>query len=214
MEKTILEFNKNTDEQFRKEYVQTLISNLSGLNKQEANVFIIIATVILIYFLVITKSITSINMGFVEVNKMDILIVYLPIVFIYTMFKSYSITFQIKETKEILDELLEDKLLMDKDDNIDLKSSRFSRAFYPYSFSNTVRGILKKSPNVILTTLGFIVLIPLLFIGILPFGIMALMLIKSSEIYTTNIILTIGYYSTWWCLILLVFYIIMNGIKK
>jgi hypothetical protein len=214
MGKTIQEFNKNTDEQFRKEYVQTLISNLSGLNKQEANVFIIIATVILIYFLVITGSITSINMGFVEVNKMDILIVYLPIVFIYTMFKSYSITFQIKETKEILDELLEDKLLMDKDDKIDLKSSRFSRAFYPYSFSNTARGILKKSPNIILTTLGFILLIPVLFISILPFGIMALMLIKSSEIYTTNIILTIGYYSTWWSSILLVFYIIMNGIKE
>lgn len=214
MKKTIQDFKEKTEEQFRKEYVQTVVSNLSDLNKEESKTIILMATTILIYFLVITGAISKINLGFVDVDKMEILIAYTPIIFLYLMFKSYSITFQIKESKAVLDELLENELLLDQSEEPDLKSTRFSRAFYPYSFSTQAGSVLKNSPNILMTIIGFILMLPVMTIGLLPYGIIALMLYESHKIIDVNIFTKIGYIGTWWATGLLVFYVIMNGMKK
>lgn len=213
MSETIEKFKHSTEERFRETYIQTLNSNLAELYKQEAKAFILICITVLMYMLVQMKSINGIDLGFFKIEKTEILVAYLPIVFIYSLFHSYSVTFQIKETRKILEELLQKELLFEPDRQLKLMSTRFSRAFFPYSISTTLAKLAQKPPHIIMSIIGFIILLPTIVIGLLPYIILTFMLIQTYSLGLNSYLIWIGFCASIWGTLLLLFMVIMNGLK-
>ena len=121
------------------------------------------------------------------------------------LFSVYGTAFQIQETGSILNHIYKKRFLLAESK---LDNNKFSRAFYPTSFAKTVKNILSEEPNIIESIIGFILLLPILIIGLLPFGVLFLML---NEVFCnefSNLYGKVSFYVSLWGIALLLFYIV------
>jgi hypothetical protein len=205
------EFLHANDKEFVELYSTQLLSNLNELFSREQKYNVLQMLLLLTFFLLKTSRIESFDIGPITVTDIGIIYVFIPIVFIYILFSMYGVAFQIQETESILNHIYKKRfLLVDSK----LESNKFSRAFFPTSFAKTVKKIVSEKPNIIESIIGFLLLLPILLIGILPFGVLFLML---SEVYCSeysNWYGKVSFYVSLWGIALLLFYIVTWIRKK
>lgn len=207
-------FVENNDKEFLTFYGNQLISNLSNLNKKEEKQTIFLTLLLLLFFLLKTSKLESFDIGPLTITDTGIIVVFIPIVFIYTLFNMYSLTFQKKEIQIILNHLYHKQLLLKENGLKENNSNKFSRAFFPLSISNTVKKIISDKPHIVESIIGFILLLPTVLIALLPYFVIYLML---SEIYTSQFYIWYGklaFYISIWGVALVLFYVVMNGLKE
>ncbi len=208
------EFNRfinANDKEFLDLYSKQVLSNLDELYKKEQKYTILLALLLLTFFLLQTSKIENFDIGPITITDIGIIYVFIPIAFIYTLFSMYCIVFQIQETETILNQFYRNKLLLNESK---LNSNKFSRAFFPTSFVKTVQKIVSNKHSIIESFIGFFLLLPILVIGLLPYGVLFLMI---SEIYSnefSNWYGKVSFFVSLWGSALMIFYVVSNGLRK
>ena len=214
MKNSVEDFLDKNNTDFISSYTSQILSNLADLNKRESKHFIGLALVLLLYMLLRNNHVNEIDLGFFIVKEKDLIISYMPILFIYLLMSLYSITFQIKESQRIIEDLIGAKLLIKKDDKLKYTSSRFSRAFFPYSFATQVKSIFNSKPTAIQALIGFIILLPILIVALVPHVIVIFMIIDTYYLNFEIVEIKIAFWVSIWVYVLLWYYIIANGLAK
>ena len=208
------EFNRfinANDKEFLDLYSKQVLSTLDELYKKEQKYTILLALLLLTFFLLQTSKIENFDIGPITITDIGIIYVFIPIAFIYALFSMYGIVFQIQETETVLNQFYRNKLLLNESK---LNSNKFSRAFFPTSFAKTVQKIVSNKHSIIESIIGFFLLLPTLVIGLLPYGVLFLMI---SEIYSnefSNWYGKVSFFVSVWGSALMIFYVVSNGLRK
>lgn len=202
------EFIENNKEEILIDYRDKLYNNLQELIKKEEKQILILLILVTLYFFVDYKSLSDISLGILTItNPANLIIQLIPIIFCTLLFNLYRIGKDRQDLHESLKEVtskLTCNLIISESENEQLNNSLY-RLYLPNSIGNFASPIVAKKP-IIITFVGFILLIPFFIIGLIPFLIIFLML---SNLWQTQIHTLLGMISfliTLWIVLSIIFF--------
>lgn len=208
----INKFISENDPQLVKDYHNKLFDNLKELNAKEEKHVFWLCVVIFLYLISGSMTIQSISLGPVTINDSSAITKILPLVFVYIVYVLHSITGQKKDINLAFEIITANQFNMigEKDNTV----SFLSRIYRPFEYSNSFSHFLRDKPHIIESLIGFIILLPLLAIGLTPYLVSISMLIDLYKNYMNDILGKISFWITLWLFIITIFLIIVNTIKN
>lgn len=215
---TIANFiSDNQTNEFLPSYFDKLYENLKDLNNRSEKYTIGLILIIFLHLIFGQNTIESFSIGPINIKDISIIPKVLPILIIYAIFNLYSIQHQKNDLINAL-KVHSFTFFKQKYTSEDLKNNNkltyITRLFLPYSFSNMVTSLLTEKPSKLTSAIGFIILLPTIALGLLPFAFLYQMLESIFNKYYND---TLGFISFWlsiWVFVLTIFYIVINAINE
>ena len=200
---------ENSSDEYINNYTDKVYENYKELGKKEEKHNLWLVIIILLYMIIDNSSISSVNIGPININDISVVSKLLPIILIYILFNLISIT---DHKKDLLITL---KTISNLRSNKTLKEIDFSlRMYLPYMFSNSIRKLTTSKPHIITSLIGFSLLLPIIIVALTPYVIIVLMLIDIYNKHMNDFLGYLSFYITLWSLFLFVFYIIVGAINS
>ncbi|RED23359.1 hypothetical protein BD847_2410 [Flavobacterium cutihirudinis] len=185
------EFIETNKEEILIDYRDKLYNNLQELIKKEEKQTLILLILVTLYFFVDYKSLSNISLGILTITNPENLVIQLiPILFCTLLFNLFRMGRDRQDLHESLKQITS-KLtsnLINSELKDELLNNTLYRLYLPNSIGNFASSITARQP-IILTFIGFILLLPFFIIGLVPFFIIFLML---SNLWQTQIESTPG----------------------
>jgi hypothetical protein len=197
-------------------YFDKCYENLKDLNKSEEKFTVGLVLLVFLHIVFSKDSISSLNIGPISVKDISIIPKLLPILTTYVLFNMYAIE---KHKANVLNAIKIYSYTFYKQDykSEHLKKMRttfITKLYLPFSFSVVISSLLDEKPSLIKSIMGFIILLPTIVLGLLPFYFLYQMLKTIFYKYYDD---SLGFYSFWvslWVFILIMFYIISETISE
>lgn len=209
-------FSVLVDQDTLKEYFDKVYDSLSVLNVHEEkhNFWLIVS--IFIYIVFYDSSIESLAIGPVTLKDVSVIGKILPPIIAYIFFNLRTIKSQKADVNFTL-KFLSKKLFLQSNEELitnDVSNTFLTRVFLPYSFTNSISKIIREKPSTAESFIGFPLLLPLMFIGIVPYFIMGFTIY---DLYQNQRETWLGVGCLWitiWIFLLMLFYIVLEGVKS
>jgi hypothetical protein len=201
---SIIDFiDKNKDTGLLPDFFNKCYEKLKDLNKIEEKFSIGVVFLIVVHLIFSKENINSLEVGPISIKDVSIVPITIPVLLTYILFNLYVIN---KQKKDVINALRIYSYIFFRQE--------YTRLFLPYTFSTEVSSILEDKPNAFTSLIGFILLLPLMLIGLLPYYFLLRMLMAVyNEYYFTNL----GFYSFWisiWLFLIMIFYLITTAISE
>jgi hypothetical protein len=213
---SIIDFiDKNKDTGLLPDFFNKCYEKLKDLNKIEEKFSIGVVFLIVVHLIFSKENINSLEVGPISIKDVSIVPITIPVLLTYILFNLYVIN---KQKKDVIALRIYSYIFFRQEYTSEhLKENRLNkitRLFLPYTFSTEVSSILEDKPNAFTSLIGFILLLPLMLIGLLPYYFLLRMLMAVyNEYYFTNL----GFYSFWisiWLFLIMIFYLITTAISE
>ncbi|SHG25433.1 hypothetical protein [Flavobacterium johnsoniae] len=206
--KQLKEFIANNKDEILIDYRDKLYNNIQELIKKEERQTLILLILVTLYFFVDYKSLSEISLGVLTItNPANLIIQLIPIIFCALLFNLYSIGKDRQDLHETLKEIISHLTsnLINSESKDELLNNTLYRLYLPNSIGNFASKITAKKP-IILTFIGFILLIPFFIIGFIPFFIIFLMLSNLWQTQINTILGMISFSTTLWIVLSIIFF--------
>lgn len=203
----------NKEEQLS--FLEKAYANLDNLYRKENKYSLWLILILFIYFFVDYLGIKSFNLGFISLDEITVFPKILPLFFLYSFISLKIINSQINNTAIVLKILTEttifEKIKCNKGENFNLLKG----VYLPYNFSIAIEKFIpKKKPNIVESFIGFVLFFPVIFISLIPYIAIFRMLYNLWFKYSDDTLAIICFWLTLWTFIILIFYIVKDGIQK
>lgn len=214
---SIIDFiDKNKDTGLLPDFFNKCYEKLKDLNKLEEKFTIGVVFLIVVHLIFSKENINSLEVGPISIKDVSIVPIAIPVLLTYILFNLYVIN---KQKKEVINALRIYSYIFFRQEYTSehLKENRLNkitRLFLPYTFSTEVSSILEDKPNAFTSLIGFILLLPLMLIGLLPYYFLLRMLMT---VYNEYYCMNLGFYSFWisiWLFLIMIFYLITTAISE
>ncbi len=206
--KQLKEFIANNKEEILIDYRDKLYNNIQELIKKEERQTLVLLILVTLYFFVDYKSLSEISLGVLTItNPVNLITQLIPIIFCALLFNLYVIGKDRQDLHESLKEIISHLTnnLINSESKDELLNNTLYRLYLPHSIGNFASKITAKKP-IILTFIGFILLIPFFIIGFIPFFIIFLMLSNLWQTQITTILGMISFSITLWIVLSIIFF--------
>ena len=211
VEKVKLFINTN-DAQTVKDYHDRLFENLKELNEKEEKYVFWQFIVTFLYLFAGNITFSNLSLGPVSVTDATVVVKIIPVIFIYIFYTLHSITVQKKEVTLAFETISASRFsdILNKEN----PHSFLARIYKPHAFTNSITSLFREKPHIIEAFIGFIILLPLIVIGLAPYFIAGSMLI---DLYTNHMTDNLGKLSFWitlWLCFIILFHMVIGGIRN
>jgi uncharacterized membrane protein len=214
---SIIDFiDENKENELLPDFFNKCYDKLKDLNKLEEKFNYSMIFVIMLHLIFTKENISSLDFGPINIKDVSIIPIIIPVILTYVLFNLYVINKQKKKVTNAL-KIYSYTFYRQEYTREHLKENilnNVTRLFLPFTFSTEISSILENKPNVLTAFIGFVLLLPLVLIGLLPyFFLTKMLLIIHNEYYCT----TLGFYSFWiciWMFLVMMFYLITSAIAE
>ena len=183
----ILYFLERLDDNSLKDYSDKLYESLKDIETKEDKLLFWFV-ILLILYLFGNVGIDEVNLIFINIKDFSLVSKISPLIMGYLLFQMVFITSHKKELLLALDVVFEKRF---KDKPIIEEKYGFrkliSRLFIPFSITNSLSSVFDRKRSIIESFVGFILLLPILLIGLVPTLVYILMIINLYKNYTNDL---------------------------
>lgn len=183
----ILYFLERLDDNSLKDYTDKLYESLKDIETKEDKLLFWFV-ILLILYLFGNVGIDEVNLIFINIKDFSLVSKISPLIMGYLLFQMVFITSHKKELLLALDVVFEKRF---KDKPIIEGKYGFrkliSRLFIPFSITNSLSSVFDRKRSIIESFVGFILLLPILLIGLVPTLVYILMIINLYKNYTNDL---------------------------
>lgn len=183
----ILYFIERLDDNSLKDYSDKLYESLKDIETKEDKLLFWFV-ILLILYLFGNVGIDEVNLIFINIKDFSLVSKISPLIMGYLLFQMVFITSHKKELLLALDVVFEKRF---KDKPIIEEKYGFrkliSRLFIPFSITNSLSSVFDRKRSIIESFVGFILLLPILLIGLVPTLVYILMIINLYKNYTNDL---------------------------
>jgi hypothetical protein len=214
---SIIDFiDKNKDNPLLHDFFNRCYEKLKDLNKLEQRFTYGVVFFIMLHLIFSKENITSLEVGPIAIKDVSIIPIAIPVILTCLLFNLFAIN---KQKKVVVNALRIYSYIFYRQEytSEDLKENRLNnvtRLFLPFTFWTEASSILENKPNILSSFIGFILLLPIILIGLSPYYFLIRMLfIVHSEYCSTKL----GFFSFWiciWLFLVMMFYFITTAISE
>ena len=201
----ILDFLERLDDNSLKDYSDRLYESLKDIETKEDKLLFWFV-VLLILYLFGNVGVDEVNLIFINIKDFSLVSKISPLIMGYLLFQMVFITSHKKEMLLALDVVFEKRF---KDKPIIEEKYGFrklvSRLFLPFSITNSLSSIFDRKRSIIESFVGFILLLPILLIGLVPTLVYVLMIINLYKNYTNDLIGWICFCLSIWIFLIFIY---------
>lgn len=212
----ILKLIEGKNDNFIMDYSNKIFDNLKDLNGKEEKNSLYAVIIVFLYLILYNSTIESFDIGPITIKDISIVSKILPLVFMYVIFNLKTISSHKKDvlfTIKTLSEIMFNQKSMNEKFK-EFGNNFVTRTYLPYTFSNSISKITSEKPHIIESFIGFPLILPVIFVGAVPYAITFLMLI---DLYNNNLNDILGYACfglTIWAFLLMIFYTVLDIFKS
>ncbi|SCZ02592.1 hypothetical protein SAMN02927903_03412 [Flavobacterium caeni] len=181
------------------------------LSSKEEKLFLWEVVIIFIYYFSNNLKSCEVNFGIISLSENTDLLKLMPIVFGTVMFFLQSVTLQKLELTKTID-LLSVERFAKKIPNGDTRNF-IVKIINPFNLSNSLANMINEDSNRIEIAFNFLIIIPLLIIGLTPYYILIQMLIDLYNNHSVDFIGRISFWLTILLSIMVAFYYISGTVR-
>jgi hypothetical protein len=212
----LLKFISENGEEELKDFYDKSYGKLQELNKRVDKTSLSLIVVVLIYFLIIKSSVTDFNLGPFNINDIGVISQLLPVLFAYLLFDLMICSIHKSEVSVVI-KVLFSKLYKQEIDSSSFdkkRSNTITRILLPFSFTNDLSRMLSGKNHIAISCTGFVLLLPLLALYILPFYFEYLMVRSIYDNFFNETIARISFFLTIYMNLMMLFYFINVSIQN
>lgn len=190
------QFIEENDKQTLTDYRDKLYSNLQEISRKEEKHTLVLMILVVLFFFVDYKSLSEISLGIITIaNAANLVVQLIPVIFCALLFNLYTIGRHRGELHDTLLELTSElsKTLVNTELKNELINNTLYKLYLPYSIANFA-SVARAKRHILISLFGFILMLPFVIIGFLPFIVMFLML---SNLWRTQMDTTLGIIAFW-----------------
>ncbi|NMH28486.1 hypothetical protein [Flavobacterium silvaticum] len=155
-----------------KDYFDKCFENTKEAIKQEDKLSLWLIVVIFLSIVFMSKSVESASIVGIGIKDFSKIIAIMPVMISYILMRLWLIARYIQENTHLL-KMYSYSIHIQKIDKYDLgeKISKTTKPYLPFSMYNLLTGIIDEKPKISESIIGFMVLLPNVLLGIIPYYI-------------------------------------------